>query len=1364
MTKLCREKNQGMRKIFLAIGLLYSLVCYSGNDLIKSSLFENYTVSNGLSDEKIHCVFQDSKGWIWLGTDYGVFRFDGYRFTAFNPMTETGNTLSNSLIRKIFEDNKGNLWFGTDFQGIFKYVRTENTLEQFKDKGFSHNSVWDIIQDAKGNLWLGTEGGLTYFNTNTNEVEFTYTTSNSKILPGSWIRKLFIDNQNKLWVGSNRGIVVLDENHNKVESWLTGDAYHEHENEIWEIFEDNSGAIWIGTYLGGLLKYNRNSRKLKHIILDKRNPRSETVRAVIQDTRGDIWFGTRGGLYSLSAQTNIISHYQNEVDNNYSLIHNSVLDLLIDKKGDLWVGTRNGLSYLNFDKQAFGYLSSKSGDEKRLSNGEIYVIWEDEAEQLWIGTESGGINILNKNQDNIEYLTTTNGLSSNCIKAICPDNKGNVLIGTYLGGLNMYNPATGKVKVFLHDPNIESTISDNEVWAILNDSKKRIWVGTSKGLDLFDENTQTFHHYNKSDHITNVSMIYETSKGELWIYSSDKEKLSVITPSKSRRIFDIQSRAICEDIDGNIWMGTLGNGLIKMNDKGEIIETFTTADGLSSNILNGIIDVNNEYLWISSNNGISKFNIEKHDIKNYFVTDGLLNNKFNYGAFYKTRNNSLVFGGNKGVDFVFLDKLNRNDYIPPIVITGFRVFNKEINVSPTGTSGLLTNLISETKSIVLNYNQNMISFDFAALNYANSKKNKYKYKLEGFDKDWNDIGTNRLATYTNLEHGEYNFRVVGSNNDHVYNEAGVELAITIMPPFWKTWWFRSLAILVMLLLLFLIYRMIRNREKLKQELIYERQTARKMHEVDRLKHQFFMNISHEIRTPLSLIVGPLDKIISMGVKDKVISTNLQLIKRNTGNLKKLVSQLLDYRKLETGNLKLELQKGNLRVFLEEIVDSFRAPADEKGVSVEFIAFQPNVFAWFDGDKTEKITNNLISNALKYTHPGGSITVSLSMVLVDDIDNPNLLIPPMDTEQIKYKKYLKIKVVDTGIGIPNIDLPRIFDRFRRINNVHEDQAQGAGIGLALTKELVKLHDGHIKVRSKIGIGSRFSVFIPFMEKTDEIPENDEANLDGEKFEFPMGAEKEENPNQLLALVVDDNTDLREFIKSHFEPEYKIIEAKNGKEGWERALQEIPDIIIADVMMPVMNGNELCKKIKRDERTSHIPVIMLSALGSTASQIAGIDAGADDYLTKPFDVGLLKAKTDNILSIRKVMRERYSKEMVLKPKDIILSSPDEKFLKKLINLVEKHLSNEELDVEFLSQNLDVSRTQLYRKISALTDMTPKEFVKDLRLKRAAQLISQNKLNISEVAYDIGFSDVSYFRKCFREKFGVSASEYKHQHKEE
>ncbi|MFW5656072.1 MAG: hybrid sensor histidine kinase/response regulator transcription factor [Bacteroidota bacterium] len=1316
-------------------------------------MFKNYTIQDGLVDERIHCIFQDSKGWIWLGTDYGVSRFDGYDFFPLHLGDSISDILNTALIRKIVEDAHGNIWIGSDIEGLFQYIPGEYRLVRH----FKGESVWDIYEADSNKLWAGTSRGLFLLNTETNESTNLLNQLNDS-LSGDFIRKIFVENAQRIWLGTDKGITVVNNDLSIYKKYLVGEKYASLENEVWDIFKDDENQLWASTYLGGVKRYDASTDSFIDFPLDSRNNRSLTVRAIEQDKNGDIWFGTRGGLYSYDYASRQISFYEENNQDGSSLIHNSVLDLFLDRKGDLWVGTRNGLSFLNFDNIAFGHISANDAQKIYLNNSEVYEIWEAPDKKLWIGTENGGINIFNPQTNTLNYLTDANGLSNNCIKAIAPDGLGNVLIGTYLGGLNQYDPLTGQNKIYKNNPNDSTSISDDAVWFVFTDSQNRIWVATSKGADIFDPKKGTFQRMGKKYALGWVETIHEDKQGNLWFFSTDSNILTLVHPDDSMETFAIETRVLCDDDQGNVWIGSLGEGLLKYDLAAKTFDAFTVDSGLCSNVILGIVNVNNNHLWLSTNNGLSRFNLQTKAFKNYYTTDGLINSKFNYGAFTALTNNSLVFGGNRGIDFIFLDLLKDNTYIPPVEITDFRIFNKSVKVS-NQKNAVLSNSINETQLLVLPYHKNMISFSFSALDYSAPQKNRYKYMLQGFDKVWNDIGTNRRANYTNLDPGEYVFKVIGSNSDGIFNTNGQALNITILPPFWKTNWFRFLLFITILALFYGIYLIIINREKLKNQLVLERQSARKLQEIDRLKHQFFMNVSHEIKTPLSLITGPLNQLLTSENIDDKSRNLLTFISRNTNNLSKLVSQLLDYRKLETGNLKLNLKKGNLVIFVEEIVNSFANMAAEKMVTLNFQVFQKSIFFSFDEDKIEKIVNNLISNAIKYTPQGGNITISLSLILASEIEENNTYIPPFDPDKPEYRSYVKITVADTGIGIPAGQISRVFDRFRRITNKSIINDSGVGIGLALTKELVKLHNGFIKVKSKVGKGSKFSVLIPLYEHDEEtLAQNNVADV------AEVSSDDQENYNgnykptkQPILLIIDDNPDIREFIKTQFESEYQIFQARNGKEGWDIALEQIPDIIIADVMMPVINGTDLCRRLKADERTSHIPIIILTALASPDHQLAGIDAGADDYLTKPFDIALLKAKSDNILATRKALRDMYSKELLLKPRNIVLANPDEKFIKKLVQIVEKNIDKSELDVDLLAKNVGVSRTQLFRKIRALTNMTPKELVRDIRLKRAAQLLSQNILNISETAMEVGFSDVSYFRKVFREKYGMSASQY-------
>jgi signal transduction histidine kinase/CheY-like chemotaxis protein len=672
--------------------------------------------------------------------------------------------------------------------------------------------------------------------------------------------------------------------------------------------------------------------------------------------------------------------------------------------------------------------------------------------------------------------------------------------------------------------------------------------------------------------------------------------------------------------------------------------------------------------------------------------------------------------------------VRRNNFIPPVVFTGFRIFNQPVKIGTT-----LKKSINRINEIELNYKQNVFSVEFAALSYANPAKNQYTYMLEGFDKDWVNAGVSNSATYTNLNPGKYLFKVKGSNSNGIWNPKEATIEIIIRPPFWRTWWFRFALISIALLCVFYIAKFFLERAKQKNELVFEKTRARKLHEIENMKLRFFTNISHEIRTPLTLILGPLNQVLNQNLIDNDSRDKLQLAKKNADQLLKLISQLLDFRKIEAGKQTAHYEKSDIVFFIKSIVESFRVLAAEKDVKLTFLSDRTHFVTWFDNDKIQKIVNNLLSNALKFTNNSGSVSVNFEINDASSGENAE-----------KQSSYLII-VKDTGRGIPEKNLKKIFERF--VQGSNGENLSGSGIGLSITREFVKLMGGEIDAESVEGKGASFTVQLPLLRetdvKTDETLSGKPENFTGE--------------NRKIILIAEDNADVREYMISNFQQEYKILAAENGKEGYELAIKYIPDVIISDLLMPVMGGDIFCKKIKKDERTSHIPFILLTAVTAKESEKEALKAGVDDYITKPFDINILKLKADNLLSLRNTLREKYKNDILLQPSPITLVSPDEKFLKKAVDIIEKNISDPDFDIETFSSEVGVSRMQLYRKLEALTNMTVKEFIRDIRIKRAAQLLEQNKITVSEVIYHVGFRDMAYFRKCFREQYGASPSEY-------
>ncbi len=1340
--------------LFVCITLFFGNVYSSFSELS----FDIFTQEDGLPNNQIQCIYQDSRGWIWIGTSQGLTRFDGYSFVNYLPDQSDTASLRGNLIRVIKEDKNGNLLVGAENGGLNIFNRElerfSHPLKNFSTFSFRDISVNDIEFDNDGNLYIGTDFNILKIDTAgrivTIDARFE---DGQESFEGNFVRNLQFDQNGILWMGTNNGLYIFNPETRLIESFHL--PFEENQNrQIWEIYHDDEGMLWVGTYAAGLFLISPEDFAVQKIKLEPMVERTETVRSVSKGIFGEFWIGTRGGLYTYSKTRGVTGFYRHDERDPRSISNNSILSIFNDARGETWIGTRGGLNLLAKSKQVFHHFGALPGDNNYLNSSIIYAFWIDMEGKIWIGTEDGGVNIYNPETGKYQYLTASerepNSISQNCIKAFLDDQRGNLWIGTYMGGIDVINLETRKITHYKHEPGKPGTLADNRVWDFCLDQNNEIWVATSKGVDKFNRQTNLFEHYPQLNGEDQVSWIEPDSNGNLWIGTLDE--VIVYNPEENAiQRFSEHSRSMFEDSRNRIWIATLDKGIALYSQEYGPLKYYDENDGLANNQALCILEDRENNLWISTTNGLSKFNLEEEFFRNYTSKDGLSNNQFCYGAALKTSDGRMLFGSVSGFNMFNPAEVFSEEPNVPIVLTDLKIFNKSVKVSNEKNS-ILKKSISETNHLVLNYDQNMFTVEFAALNFVNSDKNLYSYMLEGFNRSWNEPGTNRSATFTNLNPGDYLLRIkrVVPGIQDSGNE--LQLKITVLPPFWKTNWFLSLLFVFIIFMIYTLLKFIVNREKIKNQLVMERANARKLHELDMMKLKFFTNISHEIRTPLTLIVGPLEKIFSNDLSKEEIKENLKLVDRNARNLDKLISQLLDFRKLEAGNLKLELTQADIVEFVKNIVYSFNDLSVEKQVRLSFNTLKKQLFTSFDPDKIEKILNNLLSNAFKFTETGGSISVNLSLVF--DIDDDDF------SSEEKEKQFIEISVRDTGRGIPVNNLNKIFQRFFQSDDEAKDS--GTGIGLSLVKELVKLHKGKIFVASKPGKGTKFTFRIPYQEAQfhSEIPaekDNVKPEIFSYEDEFPNGIKKTDVLHSKIMLVVEDNADVRHFIKGHFSSAFTIIEARNGEEGWEKALETIPDIIISDVIMPNVNGYEFCERVKNDERTSHIPVLLLTALHSKEHEIKGITTGADDYITKPFDLSILQAKVENMLSIRESLKQKFSRSVMLEPTHVEITSPDERFLQKAIKVVEENISDCDLDIESFSEKVGVSRMQLYRKLHALTDMTVKEFIRHIRLKRATQLLVQNKLNISEVAYSVGFKDLSHFRKCFKREYGMSATEY-------
>jgi len=1189
-----------------------------------------------------------------------------------------------------------------------------------------------------------------------------------------------------LYVGSGNKISIFDEE-KKIftEKYANVDLKYDM-GEILSFYQSNDRSIWIG-HSNGLSKFNSqlNSIKLYQPISSAIYIPENDFSHLIEDHTGSIWTTSFNvGLVSFNPQNELFQIYRHEPDNPNSISSNQVLSLYKDRTGIMWVGTGwAGLNKWDINSQKFKRFSydPNNPDGKRFNK--VFKIVEDSEGLIWFGTEDGlySFNRFSNEFRNYKYDTKD---KSNPVNHIYRDESGIIWLGTEARGLVKFDAVRSSYHFYSNDPNDSTTISHNNVRFILPDENDILWIGTwGGGLNRFDKKTGTFTRYtydaNNPQSLSHdqVSCIYFDRAGKLWIGTDEGGLNNFNRTEETFKSYDLSQvisiTTIYEDRQGNLWTGTYGEGIHLFDrDNGISIYNITKKNGLSDNHVRAIMEDNSGNLWISTVNGLSRFNPQTHNIKNYLTSDHFEGNNYWRNSAFKTLAGEMLFGTSDGFIIFHPDSIKDDPTPPQVVISNVSLFNRP------GEKLTFDGFISELNELELSYNENDLRFDYVGLHFGEPEKNKYKYIMENFDDDWVDAGIQRNATYTNLDAGEYVFRVRASNRDGVWNEEGASLKIIIPPPFWATWWAYLLYVVFTLGLLYSIRRYELNRTQLKNQHKLDEVKLQEREETDRLKSRFFANISHEFRTPLTLILGPAEKI-NPDSSGEEIEKQTSVIKRNANRLLGLINQLLDLSKLEAGKLELKTSKANIASFIKGITMSFESLAERKDITLKVKSSNDEIEVYFDKEKMTKIMTNLLSNAFKFTQYGGQITVTI-----------------IDSEA----NMVKIEVRDTGVGIADEEMPKLFDRFYQVDSSQTREHEGTGIGLALTKELIELHHGTISVDSKLEdpdeVGTGWTEFAfelslgrrhlkdaeivnhPETEESKDVilsfAESEAKNLlieeliidgkdsslqkDGQASQAPQN-DSEVYEEKTLILIVEDNADVREFIKDSLGVDYQIEEASNGEQGVRKAEKIIPDLILSDIMMPKMDGNELTRILKNDELTSHIPIILLTAKSEQESKLEGLETGADDYLTKPFDTNELQIRIKNLINIRKKLQEKYSKGdyvPVKREEEKKLSNLEEQFMSKVMEVIEGHISEEEFSIEQFGKEMGMSRMQLHRKLKALSGKSASNYLRSVRLSKAMKMITEEKGNISEIAYSVGFSSPAYFTRCFKEEYGFPPSD--------
>jgi signal transduction histidine kinase/ligand-binding sensor domain-containing protein/DNA-binding response OmpR family regulator len=1371
-----------MKNLFLL--LLFCLAITGHAEIYNFARLDN---THGLSNNQVECIYKDSRGFVWIGTNFGLNRYDGYRVKVYKSIKNDTTSLINNAISRIQEDVNGNLWIGGTGNYVVYNIRTEKFIRNLSSllvpMGI-HFTPALVEIDAQKNYYFYNAGEAVYKYDVTQHKLFRYKqTPQTNTLSRGNIVSIRVE-PGFFWVLQQSGLLErfnektnsIDFRNDYVTRFSAGSFIQKH------LYLDSNGSPWVYPGIGdkGVFNYNMVQSAWVFFGNDKKDFNgpsdkfiaSNFVRDIKEDQKGRLWIATdHGGINIYDKSTNEIKVLLNDPLNPNSLSQNSAISLFCDNTGIMWVGTyKNGVSYYHpgmfkFDKSPLFFFHHPD-----LENKDCNVLHEDRKGNLWIGTNGSGVLKLDKGSETFHLYRNQkdnpSSISSDIIISMLEDKKGTMWFGTFLGGLNQMQGE--RFQRYFPDVNNPNSLSNKSVYGLVEDHQQNIWIATlGGGIDRLDASRKNFRRHdigNVPGLLSNVVLsLY--SKDSTIVYLSTTSGINVlntttntITPlfrdqNQMNKLSDLIIYNTMVDRRNQLWIAT-DNGINVYNPKQNTISYINVSNGLPTDQVVSLVEDNSGNIWAGTRNGLAciycKINPKTHkyeyNVVSFDENDGLLSSILNQNAVFKNKQGKIYIGCTKGYTVFDPQTIHFNKIVPEPRFTEILIGN---DVLQPGTEHknrvILDESITHKNRIELNYDDKNFTINFSALSYIHPEKNRYRYKLKGFDEDWletkNGIGS---ATYSNLNQGTYQFIVYASNNDNVWSSKPLILEVVILPPFWLTWWAFTIYFLLGMLLLWYIVNFNLRKQKREFENAQRVREAKQLHEMDEMKFRFFTNISHEFRTPLTLIISPVEKLLREAKTDDEKSL-LSIIHRNANGLLELVNQLLDFRKLDVQKDTLNLSVGDVVAFIKDICYSFTELANRKAINFSFSTSVSELRMEFDPEKMRKVISNLLSNAFKFTPNNGKIDVTIGLI-----------------QQLNDQLHLlKITVADSGIGIPAKDLERIFERFYRVENAENGNQTGTGVGLHIVSEYVKLHNGDIGVESQPGKGSVFTLTMPATQHIHE--EIISQNLPEEEITEELTGEEavvvEDHRSKLpLMLVVDDNEDFRNFISAMFIDTYRILKAEDGEIALKIILDKMPDLIICDVMMPNMDGFELCRMVKQDIRVSHIPIILLTAKAGEENKYKGLEAGAEDYIAKPFNMEMLTLKVSRIIERQKKTRDQFKHKVDITTTDVEITSMDEKFVKKAVALVEENLSSSEFLVEDLCREMGMSRVYFYKKILSLTDKTPSEFIRFIRLKRAADLLEKSQLFVNEVAFQVGFNDPKYFRKYFKDEYGVSPNEYK------
>lgn len=1362
-----------MKKAIIIFALLFT---YLLPTIAKSYNFLQLNNNNGLSNNQVEVIFQDSRDFMWFATNSGLNRYDGHNFKIYRDDKKKSNTLSSDKIISIQEDALGNLWFLNripkyDLYNLHSEKFTQNTDSVLNSYGLAKKPELIKIFNKTKIYAYYKNGDIFCYDTDSKK--------NRKIISEPTHKGHIQDmaiSEHYIWVIFNNGILerINIENGNID----IKDDYFNKQNFTSTIAQniviDNDGDLWVYPGIADKGIAFLNVKNNKWSFLDQESTKilsTNFVRCITEDQNGLFWIGTdHGGINIYDKKQNKVIHtIKNDIYDDSSILQNSIISTFCSKDGTVWVGTyKNGISYYNpnilkFDRNHLFYHF-----RNQAKTFDCNSFYKDKQGDLWIGTNGEGLIKYNEELDEPIFFRhnplNQQSLSGDIITSLTIDHRNILWIGTFLGGINAYDGTT--FKRYQIDEKNTNSLSSRSVYGIAEDKNNDLWIATlGGGIDRLDNNRVNFTRYesnNKSELRSNYILSLFKDRNSTIYFGSDLGpyvlKNNQIMDAIPKHILNdslssIKCNNLISDKRGIIWMAT-DNGINIFNPKTKTVQLINSKDGLPDEEVVSLIEDDFGNIWAGTRNGLISIECTyisdslKYNLFYFDDKDGLPSSVCNQNAIYKDSNGKIYVGTTKGYVSFYPNKIKMNNIPPKPRFTDLIIAGQTINPNEKYNNRIiLDKSITDLNQITLKYDETNFSITFSALNYIHSEKNRYKYKLEGVDKDWIISPKGQgIASYSNLNPGKYKLKVYASNEDGVWSEQEIELDIIVTPPLWLSWWAYIIYSVIICSIIWIAakYKLNKQQKEFKQkQTVLEIQ---KRHEVDELKFKFFTNISHEFKTPITLILAPIEQLIK-NEKDADNTKLLTMIRKNAINLLTMVNEILEFRKLDVSKVDLNLTHNDIIAFTKEICNSFTPLANQKGINFTFTSYFESLEVKFDYEKMKTVLTNLISNSFKYTEDG----------------NINVNIGINESIEASENKLL-IKVSDTGIGIEKKYQTKIFDRFVRIENNQKNIVNGTGVGLHIANEYIKMHGGDILVESEVDKGATFTIILPIDNTIDTnklIDSEQQIFLDEVSIENKHAINQTNIPNRAnlpILMIVDDNEDLRTFVSDVFSNNYNIITAEDGCEAMNLVMDQLPDIILCDVMMPKMDGYELCKKIREDMRTSHIPIILISAKSSDQNKYLGLDAGADDYIEKPFNIDLLSLKITKIIEKQRKIQQSFHQKIEISPSKIEITSMDEKFVKKAVEVVELNIANADFLVEDLCKEMAMSRVYFYKKILALTGKTPSEFIRFIRLKRAAELLQKSQMFVNEVAYQVGFNDPKYFRKYFKDEFGLTPNEYK------